>query len=103
MHRTLKTDLGSALRLKFALGFALKVGCQLLVASYAPGDATSNAAWIGSGASAVNAAAFAEAVAMLGAPAWRHRTLIGTPFCKEMLSLVAMCGLRAVRLWWTLS
>ena len=33
----------------------------------------------------------------------RHRTLIGTPFLKALLSLQATCGLRTAKLWRTLS
>ncbi len=33
----------------------------------------------------------------------RHRTLIGIPFLKAMLSLQAICGLRTAKLWRTLS
>ena len=51
----------------------------------------------------VNAATLAEAVAMLGACDWRHKTLIGTPLFKDMLPFVATCGLRAVRLRWSVT
>ena len=62
-------------------------------------QAASQAAMMGAGAASLAwAAAATEEAAVL-----RHRTLIGTPFLKAMLSLQATCGLRTAKLWRTLS
>ena len=54
---------------------------------------------MGAGAASLAwAAATTEEAAVL-----RHRTLIGAPFLKAMLSLQATCGLRTAKLWRTLS